>query len=183
MKNFSKIKKAVSLIAMILILVIPIFGQTELSFRQLSVNDGLSQNSVVSVTQDSDGFLWIATQEGLNRFDGREFKVFNKKFADITQESHLQLGKVFADSKNRIWIIPETSVPELLDPLKNEFIPIKGINAANSLHEDLNGNIWIGTFSGQLFIWNESIQSPEMIWTDPAREILDISDFDGQHLL
>ncbi|WP_373522823.1 two-component regulator propeller domain-containing protein [Aquiflexum sp.] len=161
----------------------PIFGQSDLSFRQLSVNDGLSQNSVVSVTQDSVGFLWIATQEGLNRFDGREFKVFNKKFADITQESHLQLGKVFADGKNRIWIIPESSVPELLDPLKNEFIPIKGINAANSLHEDLNGEIWIGTFSGQLFKWNESIQSPDMVWTDPAREILDISDFDERQLL
>lgn len=183
MKHFSKIKKASRLIAIILILAIPVFGQTELSFRQLSVNDGLSQNSVVSVTQDTDGFLWIATQEGLNRFDGIEFKVYNKKFADITQESHLQLGKVFADSKNRIWIIPESSVPELLDPLKNEFFQVKGINAADSLHEDIDGNIWIGTFSGQLFKWNETIQSPEMIWTDPSREILDISDFDAQQLL
>ncbi|WP_194975145.1 hybrid sensor histidine kinase/response regulator transcription factor [Aquiflexum lacus] len=183
MKHFSKIKKASYLIAIILILAIPVFGQTELSFRQLSVNDGLSQNSVVSVTQDVDGFLWIATQEGLNRFDGIEFKIYNKKFADITQESHLQLGKVIADRKNRIWIIPESSVPELLDPLKNEFIPIKGINAANSIHEDLSGNIWIGTFSGQLFKWNENIQSPEMIWTDPSRQILDISDFDTQQLI
>lgn len=183
MKHFSKIQRASSLIAIILFLAITVFGQSELSFRQLSVNDGLSQNSVVSVTQDADGFLWIATQEGLNRFDGRDFKVYNKKFADITQESHLQLGKVVADSKNRIWIIPESSVPELFDPIREEFFPIKGINAANSLHEDLNSDIWIGTFSGQLFKWNENIQSPEMVWTDPAREILDISDFDTQQLL
>ncbi|RPA67111.1 hybrid sensor histidine kinase/response regulator [Cyclobacteriaceae bacterium YHN15] len=183
MKYFSKITKYLKLFASILILAIPAFGQKELSFRQLSVNEGLSQNSVVSVAQDSQGFLWFATQEGLNRYDGIEFRVYNKKFADITQESHLQLGKVVADQKNRIWIIPESSVPEILDPLKNEFTLIKGITAANSLHEDLSGDIWIGTFSGQLFKWNESIQSPEMIWTDPSREILDIADFDAQQLL
>lgn len=183
MKYFSKTKKIKVLIAIILILALPAFGQKKLSFRQLSVNDGLSQNSVVAVAQDSDGFLWFATQEGLNRYDGLEFKVFNKKFADITQESHLQLGKVLADQKNRIWIIPESSIPEILDPSKNEFVPIKGISAANSLHEDRNGDIWIGTFSGQLFKWNESIKSPEMIWTDPSRQILDITDFDTQQLL
>jgi ligand-binding sensor domain-containing protein len=83
------------------------FSQQKLSFRQLSVNDGLSQNSAVSVTQDHEGFLWIATQEGLNRYDGKEFRIYSKKFIDITQETHLQLGKVFADSKNRIWIIPD----------------------------------------------------------------------------
>jgi ligand-binding sensor domain-containing protein/signal transduction histidine kinase/DNA-binding response OmpR family regulator len=183
MKYFSKITKNLNLIAFILILATPALGQKELSFRQLSVNEGLSQNSVVSVAQDSEGFLWFATQEGLNRYDGIEFKVYSKKFADITQESHLQLGKVIADQKNRIWIIPESSVPEILDPVKNEFLPIKGITAANSLHEDLKGNMWIGTFSGQLFKWNESIQSPEMIWTDPSRQILDIADFDAQQLL
>lgn len=171
------------LLPILLFLAVPVFGQTDLSFRQLSVNDGLSQNSVVSDAQDIHGFLWIATQEGLNRYDGKEFKVFNKKFADITQESHLQLGKVIADRKNRIWIIPESSVPELLNPGKNEFIPIEGIQAASSIHEDIHGDIWIGTFSGQLFKWNEIIQSPEMMWTAPSRQILDIADLDGNRLL
>lgn len=178
-----KVKMTFILSAIFLILVVRAIGQTELSFRQLSVNNGLSQNSVVSVAQDFNGFLWIATQDGLNRFDGEEFKIYNKKFADITQESHLQLGKVVADRKNRIWIIPESSVPELLLPGTNEFIPVTRVSAANSIHEDINGNIWIGTFSGQLFRWNESIQSPEIFWTDPSRQLLDIADFDDQQLL
>jgi ligand-binding sensor domain-containing protein/signal transduction histidine kinase/DNA-binding response OmpR family regulator len=183
MKLLLRIIKILIITLVLQYFVAPVLGQAELSFRQLSVNDGLSQNSVVSVTQDLNGFLWIATQEGLNRYDGKEFKIFNKKFADITQESHLQLGKVIADRKNRIWIIPESSVPELLEPGKNEFIPIKGINAASSIHEDNNGDIWIGTFSGQLFKWNESIQSPEMIWTEPSRQILDIADSEDSFLL
>ena len=160
-----------------------VFPQSELSFRQLSVNEGLSQNSAVSVTQDQDGFLWIATQEGLNRYDGREFKVYDKKFLDITQVSHLQLGKVFADSKNRIWIIPDTAVPEILDPLGDQFLPVAGISDASSLQEDMQGNIWIGCLSGQLFKWNESIQSFELNWMDTSRKIIDIDVFDDNNLL
>jgi ligand-binding sensor domain-containing protein/signal transduction histidine kinase/AraC-like DNA-binding protein len=159
------------------------FSQQELSFRQLSVNDGLSQNSAVSVTQDNEGFLWIATQEGLNRYDGKEFRIYKKKFADITQETHLQLGKVFADSKNRIWIIPYTSIPELLDKKTDTFYPVNGVEAASCIHEDPNGNIWTGGFSGQLHRWNENIGSFEMIWSDPSKEIKDLDSFDNQTLL
>jgi signal transduction histidine kinase/ligand-binding sensor domain-containing protein/DNA-binding response OmpR family regulator len=159
------------------------FAQQELSFRQLSVNDGLSQNSAVSVTQDQEGFLWIATQEGLNRYDGNEFRIYGRKFIDITQETHLQLGKVFADSKNRIWIIPDTSIPELLDKKENVFIPVDGAEEASCIHEDVNGNIWTGSFSGQLHKWNEIIGSFETIWNDPSREIKDIDSFDPQTLL
>lgn len=159
------------------------YGQTDLSFRQLSVNDGLSQNSVVSVAQDIDGFLWIATQEGLNRFDGKEFVIYNRKFLDVTENDRLLLGKVFADSKNRIWIIPESSVPELLDREVNDFVAIEGIQAANCIFEDKKGNVWFGTLSGQLFRWNDAIQKAEMIWSDPAFEFAAISDYDGQQML
>ncbi|MGF1638575.1 MAG: two-component regulator propeller domain-containing protein, partial [Cyclobacteriaceae bacterium] len=82
-----------------------VLSQSDISFRQLSVNDGLSQNSAISIVQDQEGYLWIATQEGLNRYDGKNFKVYSKKFADITRTSHLELGKIFIDSKNSIWII------------------------------------------------------------------------------
>jgi signal transduction histidine kinase/DNA-binding response OmpR family regulator/streptogramin lyase len=159
------------------------FSQQKLSFRQLSVNDGLSQNSAVSITQDHEGFLWIATQEGLNRYDGKEFRIYSKKFIDITQETHLQLGKVFADSKNRIWIIPDTSIPELLDKKENTFYPVAGVEAASCIHEDANGNIWTGSFLGQLHKWNENTGSFEMIWNDPSREIKDLDSFDNQTLL
>jgi ligand-binding sensor domain-containing protein/DNA-binding response OmpR family regulator/two-component sensor histidine kinase len=161
----------------------PGYSQQDLTFRQLSVNDGLSQNSAVSVTQDNDGFLWIATQEGLNRYDGREFRIYKKKFADITQETHLQLGKVFADSKNRIWIIPDTSIPEILDRTIDMFYPVDGVEAASCIHEDPNGDIWTGSFSGQLCRWNENIRSFEIIWNDPSREIKDLESFDNRSLL
>lgn len=159
------------------------FPQENLSFRQLSVNDGLSQNSAVSVTQDQDGFLWIATQEGLNRYDGRDFKIFDKKFLDITESTRLMLGKVFADSKNRIWIIPESSTPELFDPENETFFPIEGISSATSIIEDSDGKIWFGTLSGQLYFWNEVIQMAEMTWSDPSKEIVNLAIFNEEKLI
>ena len=44
-------------------------SQSQVSFRQLSVKEGLSQNSAISISQDSIGFLWIATQDGLNKYN------------------------------------------------------------------------------------------------------------------
>lgn len=172
-----------SFTAFMLLLTHPLFSQSGLSFRQLSVNDGLSQNSAISVTQDQDGYLWIATQEGLNRYDGFEFVVYNKKFLDITEEKRLLLGKVFADSKNRIWIIPETSTPELLNREKDEFEAIEGITAANCIFEDSQSTIFFGTLSGQLYAWNEQLKKAELVWTDPAKEFAAISQYDQKHLL
>lgn len=182
-KSYSK-KNIVALVVILFARVfIPAFSQENLSFRQLSVNDGLSQNSAVSVTQDKDGFLWIATQEGLNRYDGREFVVFDKKFLDITESTRLLLGKVYADSKNRMWIIPESSVPELLDREKEVFIPIEGITSATSIIEDSKGEIWFGTLSGQLYLWNEEINKAEMVWSDPNKEIVNLAIYDDENLI
>ena len=53
-------------------------------FRHLSVEDGLSQESVHAVLQDSQGLLWFGTQDGLNRYDGYDFTVFNHDPRDPT---------------------------------------------------------------------------------------------------
>ncbi|MDG1277368.1 MAG: two-component regulator propeller domain-containing protein [Algoriphagus sp.] len=159
------------------------YPQENLSFRQLSVNDGLSQNSAISITQDQNGFLWIATQEGLNRYDGRDFVVFDKKFLDVTESNRLLLGKVYSDSKNRIWIIPESSIPELLNRENELFEPIEGIASATSIIEDPQGKIWFGTLSGQLYFWNENIKKAEMALSDPNREIVNLANFDNENLI
>ena len=55
------------------------FSHNNTSFEKFSTEQGLSQNSIVRVLQDSRGFLWICTFDGLNRYDGYQFKIFRKQ--------------------------------------------------------------------------------------------------------
>lgn len=67
------------------ILFIPsITAQSNIRFDHLTVQDGLSQSAVTVIFQDKQGFMWFGTQDGLNRYDGYNFKVF-KIFLQIQQ--------------------------------------------------------------------------------------------------
>ena len=63
-------------IASVLTSLVSVFGQVPVKFDRYSVENGLSQSQVFEITQDSDGFMWFATADGLNRFDGNHFTVF-----------------------------------------------------------------------------------------------------------
>lgn len=66
------------------------------------VEDGLSNNYIVSLAQDRKGYIWIATESGLNRFDGKQFIVYNKSNSGLSSN---ELNAVLADSKSdKIWI-------------------------------------------------------------------------------
>ena len=100
------------------VLALPLFGQKDsniesqltppqkqIAFHNLSVDQGLSQNSVVSIAQDSIGYLWFATQDGLNKYDGKSFKYYNKQFEDVTKLTYSKLGKTYIDKTNTMWLV------------------------------------------------------------------------------
>ena len=126
-------------------------SQSQIKFRQLSVQDGLSQNSAISITQDSIGYLWIATQDGLNKYDGRMFTTFPFAFVDITRSNYSNLGKVYTDKKGDIWIIPMDRLPYKLNTKTNSFDPLAGVTDASAIFMDRELNLWIGTYSDGLY--------------------------------
>ena len=71
------------------------------SYTQYSIQNGLAGSNVYNMTQDTDGFIWFATETGLSRFDGHQFKNFT--VADGLPSN--EIFGVFADSKNRIWMM------------------------------------------------------------------------------
>ncbi|MFA9191286.1 two-component regulator propeller domain-containing protein [Flavobacterium sp. FZUC8N2.13] len=76
----------------------------EYSVRFLDILDGLSNNSVTTIYQDKDGYMWFGTYDGLNRYDGYTFKVFRN---EINKENSLSNNTVYClegDSKRQIWI-------------------------------------------------------------------------------
>ncbi|MBU3822950.1 response regulator [Flavobacteriaceae bacterium XHP0103] len=126
-------------------------SEKQFAFGSLTIKEGLSQNSVISMAQDSIGYMWFATQDGLNRYDGKNFKVFNKQFEDITRPTFSKLGKVYIDKENSIWIVSNSGVLEKLDSTANSFKTISSLKNVSTIYQDQNLNYYIGTYNSGLF--------------------------------
>ncbi|MEX0996812.1 MAG: two-component regulator propeller domain-containing protein [Flavobacteriaceae bacterium] len=126
-------------------------SQSNVTFRQLSVKEGLSQNSVVSIAQDSIGFIWFATQDGLNKYDGKKFTIYNQYFVDITKPDYSFLGKIYLDKENRLWSLPINRIPHFYDLDSDSFIEYEKINDVSAIFQDNQLNLWFGTYSLGLF--------------------------------
>lgn len=94
-------------------------GVENVRFERLSIQDGLSQSVITSIYQDSKGFMWFGTQDGLNRYNGYDFEIFRNIPDDSTSLS-------------------ENQIPSLLTQQINQ----------NAIVEDRNGDLWIATFNG-----------------------------------
>ena len=128
-------------------------------FDRLSIKDGLSQNSVVSIVQDAKGFMWFATQDGLNRFDGYEFKVFRHDPADPDSISDNNIQSLYLDLDNVLWISTRGGGLNRYDASTESFAHFTydksnpdslGHNAVWSVHEDSQGAFWVALLGGGL---------------------------------
>ncbi len=82
---------------------INVCAQTANAYESISVAQGLSQGMVFDMLQDQEGFIWVATKNGLNRYDGYSFKVFSNDPYNSHSLSRNTIVKLFEDSKGRIW--------------------------------------------------------------------------------
>lgn len=69
-------KRTLFIALTILCCTLPAANSRDISFEHIDISNGLSQNTVQAIIQDREGFMWFGTKDGLNRFDGRHFKVF-----------------------------------------------------------------------------------------------------------
>lgn len=129
-------------------------SQPKLQFTHFSISDGISNGVVRKITQDSLGFLWIGTNDGLNRFDGVRFKIYQHNPNDVNSLISSSVWSMLPDGNN-LWI--GTNIGIDLINLKNEqitHIPI--LNNSNktlsysieSILKDQNKNILITTNKG-----------------------------------
>src|SRR5688572_12605269 len=73
-------------------------------FMHLTVEDGLSQNTVRAILQDRIGFLWFATEEGLNRYDGYTFRVFKRNRRQAGTLPDDMVTALCEDRSGRLWV-------------------------------------------------------------------------------
>src|SRR5438105_11466999 len=78
-------------------------------FETLGVNEGLSQSSVYSIYQDKKGFMWFGTADGLNRYDGKNIRVYNITDRKVAYSNFIR-GNLSEDKQGRIWFSNETGI-------------------------------------------------------------------------
>ena len=78
--------------------------RSQLKFSQLTTSDGLSNSNVFSITQDHQGFIWVATSDGLNRFDGNNFVTYRYNATNKNSIANNFIRKIFIDNQNILWI-------------------------------------------------------------------------------
>lgn len=147
-----------SIIRVILLLFLysTISAQYENQFEKFTIKDGLSNNDLWDVEQDQNGFLWIATQDGLNFYDGYSFKSYKNFPDDSTSLPNNVCNTVFIDSENDVWIGTRTGLVlfnRLTETFSNyQFSDGNGENTNTvwNIVEDAQKNLWIGTTNGVL---------------------------------
>jgi signal transduction histidine kinase/ligand-binding sensor domain-containing protein/DNA-binding response OmpR family regulator len=124
-----------------------------LKFDHLDINSGLSHNNVACVLQDSRGFMWFGTRDGLNKYDGYKFILYRNDITDQNSISNNYITDIIEDTKGNIWIATSGGVNKYnrkTDRFTHYLNDKKNTNTISSnvigcLAEDHEGNIWIGT--------------------------------------
>ncbi|MBE2206178.1 MAG: response regulator [Saprospiraceae bacterium] len=89
--------------------------------ERITIEQGLSQGMIFDILQTRDGFLWIATKAGLNRYDGYNFKVFNNNPFDPYSLAENTVTKLFEDSRGLLWVGTEGKGVDVYDPVTGKF--------------------------------------------------------------
>jgi len=135
------------------------------AFHHLTVENGLSQNAALAISQDNQGFIWIGTSNGLNRYDGYRFKVYQSRANDSTTLTSNNTLSILSDSKKNLWIGTYNGLNKYLsgpDRFKRIASPSNSTLTYYCLYEDRKGNIWAGTNAG-LFRINTTNDQPESV--------------------
>jgi ligand-binding sensor domain-containing protein/signal transduction histidine kinase len=111
-------------------------------FTHLNTNHGLSQSFIISIAQDQKGFMWFGTENGLNKYDGYTFTVYNHNPEDPTTISNNRIGCMLVDSRGRFWI-GTTAGLDQFDFHRNIFIHFNTKDEVFDIAEDKKGDIWI----------------------------------------
>jgi len=137
---------------------------------RIGIEKGLSNNNVVSIAQDRDGFIWICTKDGLNRFDSNTFKIFKASENDSNTICSNVLNYVYADKfEDVVWIASEKNGVDAYnyktrvfkhyehdynDPARNDL----SANGVTQITSDEKGNLWFATYDGGVDCLNKETQ-------------------------
>jgi len=130
-----------------------------IDFKRLTLEDGLSQSTINCILQDVQGFMWFGTQDGLNRYDGYEFKVYRHDSENPHSLSNNYILGCERDRRDVVWLVTRDGTLHRYEPETERFVrytlaledPFQQMGGEfTTLHGDAQGRLWIGTFGDGL---------------------------------
>ena len=141
------------------LLISNLFGYT---FTNLTVESGLSDNLVHSILIDGRGFLWIGTDEGLNRYDGYDIKVYRSNPFDDKTISGNRVWTSFKDKKGNAWFGSDNSV-DYYNWSNDTFERYQTDSRPTNFFQDKDGIIWVTTLDKGILKINPSEKTKEIL--------------------
>jgi serine phosphatase RsbU (regulator of sigma subunit)/ligand-binding sensor domain-containing protein len=176
----SMLKSSISIISFIIFclsLSSYSYGQRNYLFENISIAEGLSNASVQYIFQDSHGFLWISTEDGLNRFDGNNIKVFKNDPNDSTTIPNNVCGAIVEDSDGYIWVGVFGNIIARFDPKSETFKKysiatgsVTDVSYFFSALFDLKGNLWFGSTNHGMQKLNRLTDKFEQVFLDSTNK-------------
>ena len=135
-------------------------------FKKIQVDDGLSESAIYCIMQDMKGFMWFGTKDGLNRYDGYNFRIFRNNPHNTQSIGNNFIRCIAEGGTNTLYIGTDAGL-YIMNTIDESFSKVtmktdKGIDvtsAVNALHVDKNGNVWIGSMTQGIFIYNPKGQA------------------------
>ena len=139
-------------------------AQDHIQFKNYTITEGLSQSSISCIIQDKLGALWLGTQDGINRFNGKDFEVFTgEKGYDISSEF---INTSFKDRNGNMWFGTFNGLTKY-NPRSVKFSSYQTQGnqrlEINSIAEDGKGTIWIGTALGKIYTFDTELNTFKLI--------------------
>jgi ligand-binding sensor domain-containing protein len=145
------------LISALLLLSLQSMAQEEyVRFKRITINDGLSLSSVYDIYQDSKGFMWFGTEDGLNKYDGQTITVYGATTDQHNLLANKWVEMVYEDKSGMIWLGSRSGLTKY-NPRKGIFTalqhdPAEVASLSNdtitAIEVDLRNELWVGTYKG-----------------------------------
>jgi signal transduction histidine kinase/CheY-like chemotaxis protein/ligand-binding sensor domain-containing protein len=148
----------------------------QLSFRQLTIEDGLSQGMVNAMVQDRHGFLWFGTKDGLNRYDGYRFETFRHDPGDSTTIGDNNVRSLFEDADGRLWVGTDRGLDVFIQATATFHHALKqlvpGGSVAHQILQDRHGDLWMSRNDGLFKLSFTKVNAAETLPPFALRRIL-----------
>ncbi|MCH7963346.1 MAG: SpoIIE family protein phosphatase [Bacteroidetes bacterium] len=152
-------------------LIVNTGAQDHIRFNHLTIEDGLSQSAVTCIFQDKNGFMWFGTQDGLNRYDGYNFKVFKNDPENPNSLTDNFIFSIYEDDSGTIYIGTQSGNLHEYDPKKESFTVVSSdsidlsktvMSSVLAVYYDKSNIKWIGGLSQETGLKMENKETGEV---------------------